>query len=99
MRIKSIDQEYGVVFVSGVNSRGVYDLYICGYPAYVDIFCGKMSVKIVSQKIGEKKKVAFICSNFPKRNFIRHLVAARINYGLSMDEIKEIAKGLDYLRM
>ena len=98
MRIKSIDEEYGEVFVTDVCSRGSYNFHICGYSAYMDIFCGKMTIKITSDNIGEKKKIAYILNNFPKRKFIRHLVAARIAHGLSMSDIQEIKKGIEYLR-
>lgn len=94
-----VSEEYGEVSVSNVSARGEFDLCICGYPAYMDIFCGRMTIKLLTGKIGERKKVSFIRNNFPKRRFIKHLIASRINYKLSMGDIKEIAKGLDYLRM
>ena len=93
-----VSEEYGEVAVTRVDAHGVYSFNICGYPAYIDIFCDNMKIKIVSNRIGERKKIAFIRSNLPKRRFIKHLIASRIRYRLSIGEIKEIAKGLDYLR-
>ena len=95
---KNINKEYGWISVSGVESCGYYYFDVCGYPAYIEIFCGKLTVKICSQEIGEKKKIAFIESNFPKKRFISNLIASRIQRGLSMNDILEIKKGIEYLR-
>lgn len=57
-----------------------------------------MKIKLLTGKIGERKKVSFIKNNFPKKRFIKHLIAARIRYRLSIGDIKEIATALDYLR-
>lgn len=93
-----VSEEYGEVSVSNVAAKGEFNFHICGYPAYMDIFCGRMTIKLLTGKIGERKKVSFIRNNFPKRRFIKHLIASRIHYRLSISDIKEIAKGLDYLR-
>ena len=93
-----VSEEYGEVSVSNVAARGEFNFHICGYPAYMDIFCGRMTIKLLTGKIGERKKVSFIRNNFPKKRFINHLIAARIYYRLSISDIKEIATALDYLR-
>lgn len=95
---KEIAKELGCITVSGVQSRGYYHFQICGYPAYMEVFCHKMTIKIYSNKIGEKKKVAFIQSNFPKKRFISNLIASRMQSGLSMNDILEIKKGIEFLR-
>lgn len=95
---KKIIKEYGWVTVNGVESHGCYYFNICGFLAYMEIFCGKMTIKIVSEKIGEKKKIAFIESNFPKKRFISNLIASRMRLGLSMKDILEIKKAVEFLR-
>lgn len=95
---KNIEKEYGWISVSGVQSRGYYYFDICGFPAYMEIFCHKMTIQIISDKIGERKKIAFIESNFPKKRFISNLIASRMQSGLSMNDILEIKKGIELLR-
>lgn len=93
-----VSEEYGEVSVSNVSVSGEFNLCICGYPAYINILWGSMKIKLLTGKIGERKKVSFIKNNFPKKRFIKHLIAARIRYRLSISDIKEIATALDYLR-
>lgn len=95
---KEVLKNLGWVIVDGVKSHGYYYFNICGFLAYMEVFCGKMTIKIVSDKIGEKKKIAFIESNFPKRKFISNLIASRMRLGLSMKDVLEIKKGLEFLR-
>ena len=95
---KEIVKEFGWITVSGVQSRGYYHFSICGYPAYMEVFCHKLTIQIISNKIGEKKKIAFIESNFPKKKFISNLIASRMQSGLSMNDILEIKKGIEFLR-
>lgn len=38
----------------------------------------------------DSRSVNWLRNHFPKRVFVRHLVAARMQYVLSMDEIKSI---------
>ena len=95
---KEIVKEFGWITVSGVQSRGYYYFDICGYPAYIEVFCHKLTIQIISNNIGEKKKIAFIESNFPKKKFISNLIASRMQSGLSMNDILEIKKGIELLR-
>lgn len=95
---KEIVKEFGWITVSGVQSRGYYYFDICGYLAYMEIFCNKLTVQIVSNKIGERKKVSLIENNFPKKRFISNLIASRMQSGLSMNDILEIKKGIEFLR-
>lgn len=95
---KEIVKEYGWISVSGVKSHGYFHFLICGFPAYMEIFCGKLTIKIVSEKIGERKKIAFIKSNFPKKKFISNLIASRMRLELSMKDILEIKRGIEFLR-
>lgn len=95
---KEVLKEYGWIVISGVKSHGYYYFNICGFLACMEVFCGKMTIKIVSDKIGERKKIAFIESNFPKRKFISNLIASRMRLELSMKDILEIKRAIEFLR-